>query len=274
MGVNVNDTIIEKIDALPPLPKTIMDIEAFRQQKNKDLDELLLIINQDALLVSTLLKVANSAIFCFKSKVETVSKAVNLLGVEFTVSIAISSSLQNILKTNLSPYGIHSNDFMRASNISSRLAVMWLKGDLREELVLPAFLQETGKFILAEIIEDAGETTNFQLALHECESTTAAEKKITGMSATRLTAHIFKKWRLNNKMIHVIACVDDLEKCDKRNLKQAQILNVLKTISDIRDPMSEENIKRGLEKATKFGLDVPALKKAISKMEDNLLEEK
>lgn len=273
MGVKVNETIIEKIDALPPLPKTVIEIEEYRQQKSRDLDELLVIINKDALLVSTLLKVANSAIFCFKSKVETVSKAVNLLGVEFTVSIAISSALQSILKTNLSPYGIHSNDFMRASNISSRLAVMWLKGEMREELVLPAFLQETGKFILAEIIDENKQTTQFQLALQECESSAEAEKKITGMCATQLTAQIFKKWKLSTKMIHVISCVDELAKCDKRNLQQAQILNVLKTICDMRDPMSEENIKKGLAKAEKFGLDVPSLKKAITKMEDNLLEE-
>lgn len=272
-SVEVDQSIIDKIDSLPPLPKTVIEIEEFRQKKSKELDELLDIINKDALLVATLLKVSNSAIFCFKSKIETVSKAVNLLGIEFTISIAMSSALQNILKTNLLPYGIHSNDFMRASNLSSRLAQLWLKGEVRNELVLPAFLQETGMFILAEIIDERGQTKDFVKAL-QTGNRTEIELQYTGLTSTKLTSLIFQKWKLCSYMSHVIACVDDIEHCNVAYLKYAQTLNVLKTICEVTDPLSEENIEKGLIKASEFNLDVDSLKKAIIKLQDNLLEEK
>lgn len=272
-NIDVEQSIIDKIESLPPLPKTVIEIEEFRQQNSKELDALLAIINKDALLVATLLKVSNSAIFCFKSKIETVSKAVNLLGIEFTISIAMSSALQNILKTNLSPYGIHSNDFMRASNLSSRLAQLWLKGEVRNELVLPAFLQETGMFVLAEIIEDKGQTKDFIQAL-QSHNRAEIELKYTGLTSTKLTSLIFQKWKLCNYMSHVIECVDDLQHCNIAYLKYAQTLNVLKTICEVTDPLSDENIEKGLEKAAQFNLDVPSLKKAIIKLQDNLLEEK
>lgn len=272
-NIDVEQSIIDKIESLPPLPKTVIEIEEFRQQNSKELDALLDIINKDALLVATLLKVSNSAIFCFKSKIETVSKAVNLLGIEFTISIAMSSALQNILKTNLSPYGIHSNDFMRASNLSSRLAQLWLKGEVRNELVLPAFLQETGMFVLAEIIEDKGQTKDFIQAL-QSHNRAEIELKYTGLTSTKLTSLIFQKWKLCNYMSHVIECVDDLQHCNVAYLKYAQTLNVLKTICEVTDPLSDENIEKGLEKAAEFNLDVPSLKKAIVKLQDNLLEEK
>lgn len=271
-SVEVDQSIIDKIDSLPPLPKTVIEIEEFRQKKSKELDDLLDIINKDALLVATLLKVSNSAIFCFKSKIETVRKAVNLLGIEFTISIAMSSALQNILKTNLLPYGIHSNDFMRASNLSSRLAQLWLKGEVRNELVLPAFLQETGMFILAEIIDERGQTNDFVKAL-QTANRTEIELQYTGLTSTKLTSLIFQKWKLCSYMSHVIACVDDIEHCNVAYLKYTQTLNVLKTICEVTDPLSEENIEKGLIKASEFNLDVDSLKKAIVKLQDNLLEE-
>ncbi|WP_128994524.1 HDOD domain-containing protein, partial [Aliarcobacter skirrowii] len=149
-------TIIEKIEALPPLPKTILDIEEFRKKNEKEAFELLQIIEKDALITSTLLKVSNSAMFGFRSKVETVSKAINLLGINFTISISIGGTVQNLLKSNLSVYGINSDDFMRASNLATTLTALWLNKvsyDLKEELVLPALLQEAGKFILADVLD-------------------------------------------------------------------------------------------------------------------------
>ncbi len=147
--------ILEKIESLPPLPKTIIEIEEFRKKLNKEAIDLLEIIEKDALIISTLLKISNSAMFGFRSKVETPSRAINLLGINFTISIAIGGTVQNLLMTSLEPYAITSDDFMKASNISSTLASLWLSKidiDLKEEIILPALLQETGKFILSDLI--------------------------------------------------------------------------------------------------------------------------
>lgn len=98
------EEIIEKINNLPPLPRTINEIEKFRKKSEKNSEELLRIIEKDALVVSTLLKIANSAMFGFRSKIETPSRIINLLGIKFTVYIAINETIQNILRTDLEPY--------------------------------------------------------------------------------------------------------------------------------------------------------------------------
>ena len=96
-----SNNILEKIESLPPLPKTIIEIEEFRKKLNKEAIDLLNIIEKDALIISTLLKISNSAMFGFRSKVETPSRAVNLLGINFTISIAIGGTVQNLLMTKL-----------------------------------------------------------------------------------------------------------------------------------------------------------------------------
>lgn len=272
----MNENIVEKIESLPPLPKTIIEIEEFRQEPDKESFELLKIIEKDALIVSTLLKVSNSAMFGFRSKVETASKAINLLGINFTISIAIGGTIQNLLKTNLTPYGISSDDFMRASNLATTLTSLWLNKvsfDLKEELVLPALLQEAGKFVLADVIESTGKTEEFKELLAAGKKISDVEKEILGVSTSEITARIFKHWKLSDNLINTIEYVDDIEKCPSEYLKESQILSVVKTICDVRDTFTDESIKEGIEKAKSYYLNTIALEEAIEKLQERLLDE-
>jgi len=154
----MTEALSKKIDSLPPLPKTIIDLEEFKRSPQKDLEVLETIISHDPLIVATLLKVSNSAMFGFNNKVETASRAIHLLGVNFTLSIAFGSAIKNALDTDLGAYGINADQFMSLANTSSNLLKEWLRkvdNNLREELLLPVFLLETGSFVLSGLaIED------------------------------------------------------------------------------------------------------------------------
>lgn len=270
-------SILQKIESLPPLPKTIIEIEEFRKKQEKEISELLEIIEKDALIISTLLKISNSAMFGFRSKVETPGRAVNLLGINFTISIAIGGTVQNLLMTNLEPYGITTDDFMRISNISSSLASLWLgkiDPNLRDELILPALLQETGKFILADILKSEDRDIEFRNRLNNAENISSVEKEFLGFSTSEITAQIFKHWKLSDKLINIIEHVDNLEKCEQEYKQKAQILDVIKTACSIQNPLSDKSISKALEKASKYGLNVDALEKAIDTIQDRLLDEK
>ena len=56
----MKNTLIQKIDALPPLPKSVVELEEFRKSLEKEPLDLLKIIEQDPLIITTLLKVANN----------------------------------------------------------------------------------------------------------------------------------------------------------------------------------------------------------------------
>ena len=269
-------SILDKIESLPPLPKTIIEIEEFRKKSDKEAFDLLQIIEKDALIISTLLKISNSAMFGFRSKVETPGRAINLLGINFTISIAIGGTVQNLLNTNLEPYGISSDDFMRASNLSSTLASLWLSRvdvDLKDELLLPVLLQEAGKFILADIITSEKKTEEFKVLLSTGSTLCVAEKEIVGLSTSEITAKIFRHWKLSENLIELIEFVDDISKCSDEIKQKAQILDVIKTACDISNPLSDESADKAIAKATAYGLDVKALKNAIEKLQDRLLDE-
>ena len=209
------NNILEKIESLPPLPKTIIDIEEFRKKQNKEASDLLEIIEKDALIISTLLKISNSAMFGFRSKVETPGRAINLLGINFTISIAIGGTVQNLLMTNLEPYGINSDDFMRASNISSTLANLWLTKvdpELKEEILLPALLQETGKFVLADLLAQEDKAEAFKTKVTAGSSIEEAERELLETTTSEITAKIFRHWKLSENLITMIENVDNVTK--------------------------------------------------------------
>lgn len=272
----MSSNILEKIESLPPLPKTIIEIEEFRKKPNKEAMELLNIIEKDALIISTLLKISNSAMFGFRSKVETPSRAVSLLGINFTISIAIGGTVQNLLMTNLEPYGINSDDFMRASNISSTLANLWLSKidvDLKEEMLLPALLQETGKFVLADLILNEKKADLFKSKIASGESVESVEKELIGSTTSQITAQIFKHWKLSDNLINMIENVDDISKASDNYKRKSQILDVIKTACNISEPLSDASIDRALKKATAYGFDAAVLKNAIQALQDRLLNE-
>lgn len=265
--------IIEKIDSLPPLPKSVLELEEFRKMSNKEPLDLLKIIEKDPLIITTVLRVANSAMFGFVSEVETPSRAISLLGVNFTISIALGSVIQNMIESNLSAYGVNTEDFMFSSNLASNLVNTWVSKigfDLKEDLLLPAFLQETGKFVISEVLSENGQAEDFLTKLKVNKNISSVEREFLGYSCARITANIFKHWKLSHNLIFSIGFVEDLEHCPKEYIKKAKILEIIKILSDIRAPLSDQNIQRALNKATEYEIDVEPLLQSIDSIKFKL----
>jgi len=265
--------IIEKIDSLPPLPKSVLELEEFRKMSNQEPLDLLKIIEKDPLIITTVLRVANSAMFGFVSQVETPSRAISLLGVNFTISIALGTVIQNLINTRLSAYDVTTDDFMFSSNLASTLVNTWVSKisfDLKEDLLLPAFLQEIGKFVISEVLEESGQTEEFLEKLKVNKNVSSIEKEYLGYSCARITANIFKHWNLSHNLIFSIGFVEDLEHCPKDYKEKAKILEIIKILTDLRNPLSDQNVQRALNKATEYGMDVEPLLQSVDSIKFKL----
>lgn len=267
------ENIFKKIESLPSLPQTIEKIEDFRKRNDTEIQNLVDILEQDALVVTTLLKIANSSLFGFKNRIETISRIINLLGINFVIYITISEAINNILKTDLEPYDIKSEDFMTASTGALSLANLWLSKidrELKEEMLLPSLLQETGKFILSEWILSRGFLEEFRKKIDSGINITIAEKELLGVTTSQVTAKIFKYWNLSEDLIKTIEYVDDVDKSDEEYKYKAQILHVIKTVCNINSFLSDESIKKALTQAKEYGMDIKLLREAIETLKRRL----
>lgn len=269
--------VLRRVESLAPLPRTIIEIEQYRKKEEKEIQELYEIIKKDALLVTYLLKIANSAMFGFRSKVETPLRAITLLGINFTISVAISTSSQKLLISSLSPYGLSNDDFMKASNIALALTNLWLNKvnpELKDKLLLPALLQDIGKYIISDVlILNNKESDFYKKVLENLKSLQEIEKDFFEFSSSYVTAHIFKHWNLSQELINTIEFVDDVEKSPIEYKQKAMILDVIKTASNIKEPLSEKSINMAIKKAKEYKLNDKALIEAINTLKTRLENE-
>lgn len=270
--------ITNKIDSLPPLSSTVIELENFRKSPSKSPEELLKIIEKDPLTISTLLKVANSAMFAFRSKVETPARAISLLGVNFTISIAIGSSLRSVLSNDLEAYGIDMNDFIRYSNLISALVNIWMgliNKTLQDELAIPSFLQDIGKLIISDIAKTYGKSESFlKLVKSNQVDIEEIEKKMVGLSSSEITANMFKHWKLSESLINSIEFIDNIQECKDEYLEKTRILKIAKTACTINNPLDDKYIQKALDLAKEYGFDIEKLSKALDILQERLLDEK
>lgn len=267
------EDVLRRVESLPPLPRTIVLIEEYRRDNEKEIDKLHNIISKDALIVTNLLRIANSAMFGFRSKIETPLRAISLLGINFTISIAISTSSQKILVNSLSPYGLTNDTFMNSSNMASVLASLWLEKideKLKDEIILPALLLDIGKFILSDLIVSEHLDKEFKIKIDEGIAIEDLEKEYFGFTSSFVTAKIFKHWRLNPNLVTSIEFVDDLENAPEEFKEKAKILDVIKTATCIKEPLSNNSIKKALEKANKYVFDTKILENAILNLKQRI----
>ena len=163
------------------------------------------------------------------------------------------------MKSNLLAYAVSNQDFIYTSSLATNIVNTWISAidfDLKNELLLPAFLQEVGKFIISEVIQKEKRTEEFLQELNETKDISFCEEKYMGFSCGRITANVFKHWNLSHNIIFPIAYAEDIDSCPDSFKQKAQILHVIKILCDIRDPLSDRNIEKALKKVALFNLDV------------------
>jgi HD-like signal output (HDOD) protein len=267
--------LIEEINSLPPLPASVIELDKYRNIKNTDIKNLISIIEKDPLMVVTILKIANSSMFGFKSKIETLSRAINLLGTNFTLTVAIGYAIQNTIHSNLLAYAVKNEDFLFISSLATNIINTWVSKidfDLKNELLLPAFLQEVGKFIISQVIQKNRKSEEFLIELEETRDTTYCEKKYTGYSCARITANIFKQWDISPNIIIPIAFTDDIVSCPIEFRTKAQILEIVKILCDIRYPLSDKNIEKALNKVSMYNFDIEHFLNSIDVIKEVLTQ--
>lgn len=270
------EEITNKVDALPPLPKTLLELQEFKKQHVQEVPQLLTILEKDPLIMATLLKVANSAMFGFRNKVETTKKAVELIGINFTLSIAFGSAIKSNLNTSLDAYGSNADKFLELASLSSNLLKAWFRnGDLKitNSLLLPVFLQEAGQFILADLAKEKGLDTKFLEQISTDPSNISQyEREFFNATSSLVSAMIFEQWNLDDNLVSYLRGVNDLENGNKCENSHAQILQVIKILVNPVDPLCDTSVEKALELAKQYNLDGRGLKKAIELMQDRLLD--
>jgi HD-like signal output (HDOD) protein len=86
---NVKQLILN-VNELATLPDVYMQLRRVLDDPESSMNDLAIVISSDPVLTAHILKIANSAFFGFASKIDTVSRAINLLGSQQTHDLTLA----------------------------------------------------------------------------------------------------------------------------------------------------------------------------------------
>lgn len=267
----MKSSIIESIKSLPPLSKTVADINAVFANGESGLHELIKVIEPDPMVVANLLKAANSPLYGFGKEIKNVSQAINLFGMNLTRAIALENSVRKLLNIDMQPYGITSERFAEISSLQAILALKWYKkidAAKADKLYLAAFLQETGKILLANEVLKNDEVTSFSSEIQSTNNIPQVEKSYLEVTSAEVAAKVFEHWGFDKEFVAMIQYSDTPANAPAEVREFATALHIIKTIVSINRPLEENSINFGLKKAHDAGYNHEILEDAIDEMLD------
>lgn len=198
--------IIKKIKKLQPIPVVIHKIVAFLGDPDSSLSDLVELIERDPAITANLLKICNSAHFGLVGKVDSIQRAVALLGVKRIAELVLTHGLSQNLALALNGYSLAKGDLWKQSVAGAMMAKSLAERrglDNQAAIYTAALLRDIGKVILHEYVADAISNIQ-QMVRKEGLSFIEAEKACIGLDHAALGAMIAKHWNFTPQLTFMI----------------------------------------------------------------------
>jgi HD-like signal output (HDOD) protein len=189
------EKLIEELDHLPTFPKTIQDIQQAIDRPNSSIGSIAEMIKKDISLSANILKLSNSAAFRRGDKVESLDRAIQLIGLKELQSLLYSLGTKQILEDRFPAF----QSIWEKSNESAFYAKMisqkmGLNKNAQSNVIASALLHDIGEILLLSLEpESMGKIRNYSTT-KEIASAISMEESAFGITHSKLGAHVGVKW--------------------------------------------------------------------------------
>ncbi len=255
----LDTTLTKRIKALPPLPESVIQIQAICSDPNSGLSDLAKVVDKDPMLTANLLKAANSPLYGFSREITNVNQAVSLFGMATVKGFALASAVKDTIKIDMSPYGRTPDDFSTVAQKQSALMLNWytkIDRDMMNILAPASFLDGVGEIIIAAEIINQGKTAEFLADIESSKTIEEVEQKYFDVTSQQVAAEVFTKWRLEPLMIEAIGVSHDPASAEDESIKPyAYALKAVRNAINLKESLTDDSIKMALEVLDEAGVD-------------------
>lgn len=194
---------------LPTLPSIAIRILEAGRNPDANIGELASLIAKDPALSAKILRVCNSPLYAQRRSTANLHQAVMLLGLNATMTLALSFSLSDMYRTKANSRKVIERVWRRAliSALASRLLSMRLRFGSFEELYLAGLLQDLGMLAL-----DASLPERYSALLdrfHAHDHFIEIEREALGTDHGEAGAWLMNHWGLPDPLALTAAAVHD-----------------------------------------------------------------
>jgi len=194
--------IQKKESDLPTLPVVVDRIISVASEEKTTTEELAKVISYDQGMTNKLLKLANSIYYAQKTKVETIKRAITVIGFDEIIGIALGMGIlssftdKSGLSLDMKALWIHG---IGVATVSKELAKRTNPG-IANKIFIPGLLHDMGKVILSVYFKDEYRQAR-QLAMEKKKPLYFAENAVFKMDHAILSALLMKRWNFPQSII-------------------------------------------------------------------------
>jgi len=267
------ESLVNRIDTLPPLSDSAQRILNLFSQNDDDIDlrQLTRLIENDTLLTADILGMINDPKFGFNNKITSVGQATTLFGTRILKGFILSIVMKEHIKPDMGAYGISNAKFNDMGHLQSALLFQWYMGiDIKraQNLVPLALIMETGKVVFAQEMAASDYGHLFTEELYYAKDMAEVENKYSGTSSYYIGGLLFEHWNFSPRYINLMKNLDFDEPSNEIEQLDLDILEVIRTAINIKGFLNKDNLEKAQSLVRELGLDEAAFMQAALRIKN------
>jgi len=256
--------LILSIKDLPTLPTVAMEVMALTQDPDSSMADIVTVVQNDPAITTKILRIANSAFYGMRQKIDSINRALVVLGMNEVNNLITSISVFKTFPITSDSPSFDREKFWEhcaltgeiAKNISVKLGMK-----IMSEVFTAGLLHDVGKIIMDQYFHD-----DFNKALEISFSQNIplyeAEKQVFGVNHSQIGGWVAEKWKLPRNLTDSILYHHKPERSMNYKLLTA-IVDVANTFAKIADfSFSGERVQVIIEETAAWQIikaEIPAV---------------
>lgn len=200
------DQLLEESERIEPVPQVVHQLMDLVEDPEVPISEITELILYEPVVTANLLKLANSAAFGFKKKVDSVHDAVVLLGLKRMVEIVLLNSVTKPMKSAQQGYGLEEGRLWKQSVSCALMANAIAETvDMSQKHIVftAALIKDIGVIVLDQHTGEAMATIRKTMEADGL-SLVAAERRVLGLDHADLGGRIAGNWNFSKTLVGTI----------------------------------------------------------------------
>jgi putative nucleotidyltransferase with HDIG domain len=231
--------LVRSVDSLVTLPEVFIRINRLIEDPDSTMPDIAKAVGQDPSFTMRLLRVANSSFYNFSSAVDTIQKAVSIIGTRQIRSLALATSVASSFK-GLPNTLVSMENFWRHSLycalVARNLARQVGKCD-PEAVFTAALLHDIGELVLFNRLPQQSQDA-LLLVLDNADELPVyqAEQQIMGFDHAQVGGELARQWKLPKMLVECIEHHHNIrtEMSFSREVALVHIANILALMAEVR----------------------------------------
>lgn len=207
-GKDAKADILKAVREVPLISSAASQLLQMTSDPEHALSDIVEIIKVDATLTASVLKVVNSAAFARRSSIDSIDRAVSLLGEDMIVGIAMSDAASHLFESKLEGYGGESGDLWRhdlRTAIASKKIARYTKNNVSGDVAFTCgLLHDLGKAVLSEYLKNTYKEILAEIGKGKFSDYSSAEQSIVGIDHPEVGFELAKYWNLPEPLLSAI----------------------------------------------------------------------